>query len=128
MLILVTKKPAALRKAIIDSIDNGAIDTWSYTSHPNNVIRFDWIGGVNNWPNLDNSVYFTATIHHPRGSDNYLKFRLHTMKGHYLADSDFARMHAELSYMLLTHFATQYEICVVRPTKMRRHHSDIIDD
>ena len=128
MLILVTQKPAALLSAIIAAIDNNEIDTWNYKKLSGDIVRFDWTGGVNNWPNLDKRVFFTATIQHPEETDNYLQFELHTKKGHCLDDSDYARMHAELSYMLLSHFAKCYRICDIMPARKPRHIADILDD
>lgn len=128
MFVIVTQKPMAMRNAITAAIDNNEIDTWSYRKLPNNIIRFDWTGGVNDWPNLDKRVYFTATTHYPKETDNYLQFMLHTKRGHHLEDSDYARMHTELSYMLLSHFADEYEICHILPAKKPYHHADIIDD
>lgn len=128
MFIFVTHKPAALCGAIIEAIDNNTIDTWSYKKLPNSIVRFDWTGGANNWPNLDKRVYFTATAHHPQETDNYLQFELHTKRGHCLGDSDYARMHAELSYMLLSHFAEENKKCRILPAAKSRHRVDIIDE
>lgn len=128
MLIVKTPKPTAMRSAITTAIDNTEIDTWSYVKLPNSVVRFDWEGGVNNWPNLDEQVYFTATVHYPKDEENYLQFALHTKRGHCLEDSDYARMHSELMYMLLSHIAQTYTECITLPADKPHHKVDIIDD
>ena len=108
-------------------IDDGTIRTWQHHNMSNGNTRFDWTGGRNNWPNLDENVYFEAIVHTEDKDNKYILFVLHTRNGHNLNEAEYAQMHSELTGMLFTHVYSNIGVCGVFKAKDEERKADVID-
>ena len=129
MLVLYTRKPRMILRQLKELIDNGDIRTWEHSQYNNNVTRFDWTGGDENWPNLDERVYFTMTTGYPSDpeADTIMSFKLHTKSGHRLEASDYAKIHSELLYTLMAHVSENITFIQLHNPSKAWHRADIID-
>lgn len=127
MLKMLTQFPNASIRRIKSLIDNGTIRTWSHNSLTNGNTRLDWIGGRNNWPNLDVRVYFEIVVNNEDEENNFLLFKLHTRRNHQLNEAEYAQMHSELLGMLFTHLSSNIRVCGVQNAVDKNHKVDVID-
>jgi hypothetical protein len=125
MLIIYVKEPINSLNAIKSLIKDKTIKTWECHNLQNGNTRFDWIGGGNNWPNLDKNVYFEAVVNIVE--KEYIRFNLHTKQGHKLNEAEYAQMHSELTGMLFSHLSAKIEVCGIKPSKDKTYNVDIID-
>lgn len=127
MLKLLTQKPITSITTIQSLIDDGTIRTWKYSKLSNGNTRFDWIGGGNNWPNLDKNVYFESEINKEDKDNKFILFLLHTKKCHQLNEAEYSQMHSELLGMLYTHIYINIRVGIVYKAERDDYKADVID-
>lgn len=126
IVISTSQKPVSTIRKMIAQRE---IDTWAGCKMSNGHDRLCWTGGQqNNWEALDETVYFEARSIARDSDTNYIKFYLHTQKGHYLSEADYAQMHSELMYMLLAHIYDMIMSCEVMKSINAKYKADIIDE
>lgn len=117
-----------LRIAIRDAIGDNTIDTWSYSVLSPGHSRLDWTGGqANNWPRLDEDVYFEVFKDSNDETGRTFTFLLHTIEGHRLDKYSYACMHRELLYMLMAHFNEHIRSYTTIGPKLKKHYADVKD-
>ncbi len=128
MISVKTKEVFDLRIAIRDAIKNSTIDTWSHSLLKLGHSRLDWTGGQeNNWPKINENIYFEV-FKDPNDETNHtFKFLLHTLHGYHLDESTYACMHRELLYMLMAHFNAQLSSYTIKGPKFNKHQADVMD-
>lgn len=127
MLKLFTQFPNKSISTIKSLIDDGTIRTWAYSKLSNGNTRLDWIGGRNNWQNLDEKVYFELELDVEDKDNKLILFLLHTKKGHYLNEPEYAQMHSELTGMLFTHVYANIRASIVFKAEKDAYKADVID-
>lgn len=129
MLVLFTNnKPSDFLISIRQMIREKNITTWTFSALSSRGYRYDWTGGnKNNWKNLTKDVYFTASVNSENYEDDHITFKLHTKRGHFLEDADYAVMHSELLQMLFAHLYKDIALCLTAPAKRKMHKADVLD-